>query len=204
MKKNIATLGIVGLLVSNASAVEDKTLYVGFGLSNGSGTQTREYSYPYTAGTYTTDYDASGKTVKIGYIFESKNRFEFSISSIDAKRTAGNNFAMNTTDTQNSKYTGYDFDWLFTFRNKEPLQPYLGVGFGVYKNDDIHGYNTTTGNADTATGLAFNLMGGATYHFDDTFELEAGLKSKYIGWNLENPNMHESIGSLYIGANIKF
>lgn len=204
MKKNLAIIGMVGFMMSNAVAVEDKNLYVGLGVSSGSGTQTREYSYPFTSGTYTTDYDTTGKTVKIGYIFESKNRFEFSVSSFDAKRTSGNSFAMNTNDKQNSKFVGYDLDWLFTFRNKESLQPYLGLGFGLYKNNDIDGYNTTTGKSDTATGLALNLLAGATYHFDDTFELEAGYKSKYIGWNLENPDMKENIGAFYIGANFKF
>jgi hypothetical protein len=206
MKKNLAIIGMIGIMASNANAVEDKNLYLGFGLSSGSGTQTRDYTSTYytQGGTYETEYDASGKTIKLGYIFESKNRFEFSISSFDAKRTAGQTFNMNTNDVQNSKFTGYDLDWLFTFRNKEALQPYLGLGFGVYKNNDIDGYNTTTGNSDTATGLALNLMGGATYHFNDTFELEAAYKSKYIGWNLENPDMKENIGSLYFGANIKF
>ncbi len=206
MKKNLAIIGMIGIMASNANAVEDKNLYLGFGLSKGSGTQTREYANTYYTypGTYTTDYDASGKTLKLGYIFESKNRFEFSISTFDAKRTAGNSFAMNTNDTQNSKFVGYDLDWLFTFRNKEALQPYLGVGFGIYKDNDIDGYNTTTHSTETVTGLALNLMGGATYHFNDTFELEAAYKSKYIGWNLENPDMKENIGSLYFGANIKF
>ncbi len=207
MKKSLLAIGLGSLLVSNLYGFEvEKNLYFGIGMTKGSGTQTREYSndYYYNPGTYETQYDTSGTTIKLGYIFETKNRFEFSISNYKASKTAGSDFNMNTNDPKNSKLVGWDFDWLFTFRNKEALQPYLGVGFGVYKNNDIDGYNYSTGKADTATGLALNAMAGATYHINDTLEFEAGYKFKHIGWNLENPEIDESMKNLYFGANIKF
>lgn len=185
----------------------EKNIYLGIGTTKGSGTQTRQYSSSryYNQGTYETKYDTSNTQIKLGYIFKSKNRFEFSVSNIMASKTSGSNFSMNKNDTKNSEFIGYDFDFLFTFKNQESLQPYFGFGFGIYKNNDINSQTQNTREQDTETrGLALNGMIGAIYQVNNTLEFEVGYKLKNIKWDLDNPNIEENIKYLYFGANIKF
>jgi hypothetical protein len=195
-------MGLAGALATNMVAQEDKTLYVGFGIGTGSGEQTRDWSYP-LSGTFTTEYDAKSTSFKFGHIFESKNRFELSYNIIKADATKGT-FAMNTTNTKSSTYKGFDFDWLFTFRNQEVLQPYLLVGFGLYNNDDIDGYNANTGKADTARAFSFNYGAGFNYMLGESAELEVAYKGKSLAWNMENPDISDKLGVLYLGVNYKF
>ncbi len=195
----VASLLLVG---TSAVAKDQSKYYVGMGIGSGSGTQTRDYD---SGDSYTTDYDTSSTTIKFGWIYNSGNRFEISVNNISADRTGGNTFYQNdnSSDTD-SEFTGYDLDYLFVWGEDSKLKPYLDLGMGVYKNDEITGYDSSSGDVETATGLALNYGVGLFYDITENIELEAAYKGKHISWNLENPDTSESITFLYTGINYKF
>jgi len=198
------SLIVASLLVAgtNAIAQDINKYYVGIGLNIGSGTQTREYS---SGGEYETEYDASSTNIKFGFLKSNGNRLEISIEKISADQTGGNAFNANDTfGDKTSEFIGYNLDYLFVFNSENKLKPYVDLGLGVYKNDEISGYNTSTGDPDTATGIAVNLGAGLIYGITDNIEIESAYKIKSIAWNLDNPDTREIINMMYIGANIKF
>ncbi|MDB4257389.1 porin family protein [Arcobacteraceae bacterium] len=197
------SLFVAAVLFATTSAVaDDSKYYVGFGLNNGSGTQTRTYS---SVGEYETNYDTSSKNIKFGFLLQSKDRMEISIDTIAADYTDGNSFNLsNTLFDKSSEFTGFNLDYLLMFNGDEKLKPYIDLGFGIYNNKEITGINSSTGNTDTATGLALNFGVGLVYGITDNFELETSYKMKGISWNLENPDVSEKISMSYIGANFKF
>jgi len=186
---------------SSLVASESYKYYVGAGFSTGSGSQTRSYS---SGGEAETEYDSSATALKIGMKLKNGNRVELSFDNISADRTGGNTFVHNidSSDTS-SEYSGYGFDYLLLFSKSEPLRPYLTVGFGLYKNNEITGYNTS-GEADTASGFALNFGAGVLFSITTNIELEASYKIKAISWNLEDPDTSEQINALYLGANLRF
>ncbi len=198
------SLIVASLLLAGTSvfAADTNKFYIGAGVNSGSGTQTRSYS---SGGEYETEYDASSTNIKFGFLLNSGNRMEIGIETITADKSGGNNFNANTTsgDTS-SEFTGYNLDYLIMFNGKEKLKSYIDLGFGIYKNDEITGYNSSTGSAETATGIALNLGAGLVFGITDNIEIEGAYKMKSISWNLENPDTSEKINMLYIGANIKF
>lgn len=187
---------------SSLVASESYKYYVGAGFSTGSGSQTRFYS---SGSEFETEYDSSATALKIGMKLKNGNRVELSFNNISADKTEGNTFFQNidSSDTS-SEYGGYDFDYLLLFSKSEPLRPYLTVGFGLYDNNEITGYNSTTGEADTASGFALNFGAGILFSITTNIELEASYKIKTISWNLENPDTSEQINALYLGANLRF
>jgi len=201
IKKSLIT-AISLLAVTSATATDINKYYIGFGLNSGSGTQTRTY---YSGTEYDTEYDASSTNIKFGFLRSDGNRWEIGIETISADKTGGNTFNANSTrgDTS-SEYTGYNLDYLIMFNDEEKLKPYIDLGFGIYKNDEIIGYDSSTGTAESATGLALNLGAGIVYGITDNIEIEGAYKMKSIGWNLVSPETSEKINMLYIGANIKF
>jgi len=190
------------LLLASTSAFAQSKYYVGVGINTGSGTQTRSYA---SGGEYETEYDASSTNIKFGLIKPSGNRLEFTIETIAADRTGGNAFVQNVNHSDTtSEYVGYNFDYLFVFNAEDSLKPYIDLGVGLYKNDEITGYSATTGEAETASGIALNLGAGLLYGVTDNIEVETAYKMKSISWNLENPDTSETINMIYLGVNLTF
>lgn len=196
--KKISLLATSALLTSSLYGAG---FYVGAGIGSGTGTQTRDYS---TGGSFETQYDVTSTTVKFGVITATNNRMELSINAITADRTGGNIFFQNTDDTESSEFTGFDLDYLITIGDNKMFAPYIGLGFGIYDNGDVHGVNTSTGTTETATGVALNAGVGVLYAPIENFELEAAYKYKTMSWNLSDPDMSEDMTQLYFGANFKF
>ena len=200
LKKSLIAASIC--LATTSAVASTNNYYIGVGVNGGSGTQTRTYS---SGGEYETEYDASSANIKFGFLLNSGNRFEINIDSITADRTGGNTFFANTNSSDvDSEYVGYNFDYLIMFNGENKLKPYMDLGLGVYNNDEITGYNTSTGEAETATGLALNLGLGLTYSITSNIEVESAYKFKAISWNLDDPDTSEEISSIYVGVNFKF
>lgn len=180
------------------------SLYFGFGIGSGSGSQNMKMDNYYYTGSYETNYDSKTTTFKIGHIFPSKNRFELSFNKINASAINGEYFLLNETDYENSTYTGFDLDWLLTLSTNKYIQPYLMIGFGFYSNDDIHGYRYDTGEEDITRALALNGGIGFNYIISNIVDLEVAYKIKSMSWNIEEPDIDDRVNSLYVGMNLKF
>lgn len=186
--------------------------YIGINMTSGLGTQTRNYSSSYinnyyeqnTNGSAETEYDISGINLKVGFITKRKDRIEISFSSITATKLNGDNFNINTNDTQKSKLTGIDMDYLLTIGENKMILPYLSLGYGVYKNNDIDGYNLNTGEKTTATGLSLNIGAGLISEIVRNIELEVSYRIKRISYNIDDPDIKESIKMAYLGINFIF
>ena len=198
------SLMVASLLLAGTSSVAKDTskYYIGIGINSGSGIQTRSYS---SGGEYETEYDASSTNIKFGFLRSDGNRWEINVDTIAADKTGGSTFNANTTSNDtSSEYSGYNLDYLIMFNGEEKLKPYIDLGFGIYNNDEITGYNSSTGTAETATGFALNIGAGLVYAVTNNIEIEGTYKMKSISWNLENPDTSEKINMMYIGTNIKF
>lgn len=202
MKKIVlAGLVLAGSLFAQEQNSNTPNMYIGFGTTSGSGTQTRDYN---TGNSFETEYDTSSNVYKIGWILSSKNRVELSIDNVEAERTGGNPFVANTNSSDTtSEFKGYNIDFLFTLGNSDTILPYIDLGFGSYKNDEIRGLNSS-GNMESASAISLNLGVGTFVSLTENFELEAAYKMKRMNWNLDNPDVTENFKYVYLGANLKF
>ena len=183
--KILKNLVLAGLL---STGVYAEDMYIGVGVMTGSGTQTLKYN----GTTYTADYDTSATSIKFGYITEDNNRMEFAINKFDLEGTKGG------TDT----YTGWDFNYLWSFLDGN-LHPYLGLGIGMYTSDKMEG-ETESGDTENATALALVGSIGLVYSINKSVEIETGYKFHSLAWNYADVDLTDDFSNLYVGANFKF
>jgi len=181
------SLIVAGLLLAGTSslAFDTNKLYVGIGLSSGSGTLTMTDGLTEITG----DYDSSSTPIKIGYLLNNDNRFEFSLEKMDNKYSG-------ITDTA----SGWNIDWDFVYP-KELFSPFLTIGFGSYR------YNLI--DSEDLKGFAINYGVGGLYNINHNLEFEASFKGKTIKWQDVRIGTttvtSDSVGTaFYIGLNYKF
>lgn len=162
IKTTLATL----LLSTSLSAFAvDEQVYLGMGFASGSGTQETDSSE--------NDFDQTQGDIEIGYVFASGKRLEVSFTSIDVK-----------IDGEKEEFAGIDFDWHFPLA-KGKVQPFLGVGFGLYEFKNSAKYFDQK---DDLGGLAFNFLGGVFIPASEELEFEISYKIKGIGWEVADQN----------------
>ncbi len=178
MKKILLAL----ILIVSVEAKPKYDWYVGIGYVGGDGEQTQDRP----SGTTVVPHDVSGADIKLGVIFATNNRFEFSWSSVDA-------------ETTNSKATfdGKEADWIFTtnLNNKDSLfLPFFVAGVGSYE------YSTTT------VGLnGFSMQAGVGVLINLDLEVEISYKNRLIFWEeYSNINLSENMQITYVGVKYKF
>ena len=156
------------VLSSSLSAVaDDDHIYVGLGLATGSGSE--EYESGYRSIEH--DVDQNQTDIIVGYQFPSQKRIEFSLTTIDLD--------VGSEKTE-AEYSGFDVDWHFPFKlQHNVVQPYVGVGLGLYEYEDTDQLFDNGGNLD---GVAVNLMAGMYIPINEQVELEIAYKIKSIAW----------------------
>lgn len=146
------------------------------------------------------DTDSNTLGIYLGYRFPSNNRFQISRNSIDV--------TVEGSD-EDDEFTGTDFDWQFVY-GEETVQPYWGLGFGLYNLEDSAEY--TKDNEDIK-GISFQLMGGLKLDLHEHFEIDVSYRAKSIGWqdvqitdgfSSVTLSMVNTSGSLNFGAAVKF
>ena len=182
---------IIIFLVLLSSGLFAKNMYVGIGMMGGSGKQTLKYD----GNTYKADYDTSASSFKFGFILRNQNRIEFSVNKFDITCKDS-----SWTDT----YTGYDINYLWTFLNRDQIQPYIGLGFGLYTSDNMYGQNIKTGDIENASALALVLSGGVLFNIEEHIELEVNFNYHNLRWNYEDFDLSDDISTIYVGVNYKF
>jgi len=194
IKKSLIVASLL-LVTTNIFAVDANKLYIGIGVSSGSGTFTATAN---DGGSLTGDYDSSSTPFKIGYMLKNDNRFEFSLESMDHKFS-------DDTDT----VSGWNMDWDFTYPNNklgDIITPYWTIGFGSYTYEDTAQYFDDN---EDLRGFAFNYGIGGLYDINKNIEIEVLFKGKVINWqDVQYRNVTVSSDStgtaLYLGLNYKF
>lgn len=187
---------IFGLVIFGSlnAVADDDHIYVGLGFSTGSGSE------EYESENITTDYDIDQNQTDIivGYQFPSEKRIEFSLTTIDLDVGSEN---------IESEYSGFDVDWHFPFKLQHNMvQPYLGVGFGLYEYEDTARLFEKGENLD---GIAINLMAGLFIPVNAQIELDIAFKNKTITWqtvemNTRKIDTRSSLSSLVLAVRFKF
>lgn len=148
-------------------SIQRDRMYIAINLMIGSGESNSDSEY----GTYTSDSSGSTRSLTLGYVFDSNNRFEI----------APSNVTVNKLD--HTTFKGIDLNWIWTIGSKEiqsgDIRPYLLFGFG--------GYSVKRG-SETADALGVNLGLGITYPIGDSFEVDLGYHAKSIAWEEKDRN----------------
>ena len=189
MKKIIIMLA---LLLSSLNA----DLYVAAGFGTGSGTLTGEL-IPDNGGSVTPitaqDFDATLVDFKVGVIFESNNRLEFSSTTIE-RDTSG-----TTVDIE-----GLDLDYIWTIGAKDSIViPFITAGLGLQE--------LITGD-DKITGMTLNAGLGVYFVVAKAIEIELSYSKKSIDYSATHVNSGDSFESdyddeitlSYLGVKFKF
>lgn len=156
----LSILGLSQTVYANGT----KDMYMGIGFLGGGGTVELTHGSSH-------DYSLSGLSGKVGFISETKNRFEISVLMLSESM---NGLTENAQDTN----TAVDFDWIATFNTKEDnsvVSPFLLAGLGAY-----HMTKTVSGTAYEFTTGSFNLGFGFYVRLDDELQLEFSVKQKLI------------------------
>jgi opacity protein-like surface antigen len=178
MKLVLAIVMVIGSLTFANAEVKSK-YYIGLGISIGSGKVTKkligndetvkhtwkengnsEISY---------DYNSFAVPIKVGYIFDSLNRFEF-----EYKNSEKYKFKDKTM-----RVRSYNFNWLFVYLEKEKFHPYWMIGLSKYTWKD--GVNSLQDKKDLE-GLGFRLGAGILYDITANIEAELSYKYNSITW----------------------
>jgi len=160
------TMLSTALLAVSSASLAASNIYVGFGVSTGSGDE--EYSSSgYPASTY--DVDQSQTQFILGFHTGTDRRFEISANSVSVDFDDG---------FESEEYTGFDLDWYYTFESQN-IKPFFGFGFGFYTYEDTA--YLTYENEDIS-GISLNLAGGVLLPLHENFELELAYRYKNISW----------------------
>jgi opacity protein-like surface antigen len=184
MMKKILLAGML-LAGSNVFAFDTNKLYVGVGTVSIS--ETTDISTAGASASFSEDVKST--PIKIGYIYGSDNRFEF------------------TLDNRDNETSGWNMDWQFVYPSTtSKLAPYWTIGFGSYTADNTAQF--LVGN-DDLKAFSINLGVGGLYEINNNLELEAALKYKSMKWQdiIVGANTIETTSSgagLYLGLNYKF
>ncbi|ASP37874.1 hypothetical protein CHH28_03930 [Bacterioplanes sanyensis] len=185
----LAPLAVMACLSTPASA----DFYAGLVIGGGSG-ETEFDGF----GTSTVDLDSSFRTVKLGYIMDSDNRFELSVTGIDVEQD---------NNGLEHEFSGLDLDFKVPF-GESKLRPYVGVGMGFYSWEDT-GHLFVDG--EDLSGVAINLSAGGLLELHERFEVEAGLQYKAIAWqsyevrgSSEEIDVSTSLTQLTLGGTFHF
>jgi len=202
MKKS---LYIAGLLLASslygAESTQTENFYVGIGFSNGTGTETNDWTGGLNTDTKV-DYDSKAFPLSIGMITSKNDRVELSYTNADVDTNEGTSYDI----------VGIDLNYDFTLESLrvDQVLPYIGLGIGLYEFKDSGTIYNIQGNEDLQ-GLALNLNLGLLYNLSKKIEFEAAYQYKNIQWEeLESVNsseklkVDEEIHSLYVGFNYKF
>lgn len=174
--------------------IDQNDYYIGFGFSLGSGTN--EFENKTTRIISEQDFDFSAQDFKFGILLSNDNRFEMT-------------YAMHTFEYDNGgedEVTSFNFDWLFTYPRGD-FAPYWGIGLGFYTLEDSGKYFTS---GEDLSGAGVHLMFGGLLSVSDDLDIEAGYKTKSIGWDeIVYPNgstveFGTIVSAFYMGVNLKF
>jgi hypothetical protein len=176
------------VLSSSFSVMADEDndhIYLGFGFSTGSGTIEAESRGMMTD----TDVDQDQTRLIIGYQFRSQKRVQLSFTSIDLETKSSGG---------ETEYSGVDIDWHFPFLKDATVQPYLGVGFGLYEYEDTGELFYNNGDLE---GVAFNVMAGLLIPVNEHIEFEVAYQVKVISWQtIEYQNNYSYDYGYYSGT----
>lgn len=114
----------------------------------------------------TADIDISGVRIHLGSKNKRNNRFLVSYDSMTMDAPKG---------TANEDIKGLTFDWEFVYGERE-INPYWGLGFGLYRVEDATILKNTNLAGDDMTALSFQLVGGAKIQPLDNLELDASVR----------------------------
>lgn len=173
-------------------------VYIGLNGNNSlSGTATAEYERSNFEDE--SDVDTVGASIVIGYRSNRNNRVQLSFSSFDVKYEGG----------VTEEITGTDLDWQFVYGDST-VQPYWGLGFGLYTYEDTDDLFTTD---EDLKGVSFQLAAGAKFDIHENFELDASYHIKSIAWQdivvtngfaTDTLSLSHTFSYLNFGAAIKF
>jgi len=138
-------------------------------------------------------FDSYSYSLSAGYRTASNNRIIASYAKISAK-----NKHYDVT------FSGLDLDWQFVYGSRL-VQPFWGLGFGSYSQDDSAKFN----DGKDLSAFSLQLMTGAKFDLNDQFELSATYHVRTMVWeSVEVANVSEtsidSISSIQLSAVFKF
>lgn len=194
--KKLALCSALALVSLHAAADVTPRFYTGLSLSTGNGSEQIEYIGVTDSDIYNTEYDATGISAYGGYIFPSNNRFELSLSRINA----------HSEDGVSASFSGVDFDWKFTF-GEGNISPYIGLGFGFYTSADT---SEIFASNEDLQGYALTLAGGLIAKVSDRLQLDFSLSYKSIDWTAikdESDNtydLYDGVSRFSLGASYLF
>lgn len=122
--------------------------------------------------TLSEDIDVGALNLFIGHRSVRNNRFIFSYDSIS--------FDLDSSNTSEDA-TGFRFDWQFVY-GEEQVQPYWGLGFGLYNLQDATILNGSNLEGDDMSGISFQMAVGAKIDVADNVELDVSLQRQAIAW----------------------
>lgn len=153
--------------------------------------------------TISEDLDVGGIRFSVGHRWNTNNRFIFSYESLS--------FDLNQSkETEDA--SGIRFDWEFVYGDQQ-VQPYWGIGFGLYNLQDPVILTGTNLEGDDMSGISFQMGVGVKLNVSDTVEVDLSLQRQAIGWQeielsywggTEKIQMSYVHNSLNAGAAFKF
>jgi opacity protein-like surface antigen len=200
MIKPISAVTLLSLAAISLSTQADVKpgVFLGLDLTT-SITGTAKAEYEVSGEEDEADIDTSAVGLYIGYRFPSNNRFQISRTSIDVSFETG----------PDDEFTGTDFDWQFVY-GEEQIQPYWGLGFGLYTYEDTAKISTKD---EDLSGVSVQLLGGIKLDMHENVELDVSYRIKTIAWQditisngfaTETLSLSHSSSSLNFGAAFKF
>ncbi len=168
---------VILLLLAMVANVYAGSFYVGGGLAVGSAERTVSGS------STSTSSDLTGLDINVGYVFDSDNRIEVSQKTLTA-----------TASSNEVKYAGTDFNWVWTVNYNEMFMPFLTLGFGSYN------VQTST---TTLSGSSINGGFGLLVILDE-YEVEVGMRNTNVGYTASGISVTEAMTANYIGLKYKF
>ena len=118
------------------------------------------------------DIDSSAVNLFVGHRSARNNRFIFSYDSVS--------FDLDKSNVSEDA-TGFRFDWQFVY-GEEQVQPYWGIGFGLYNLQDAAVLTGTDQQGDDLSGFSFQMAAGAKIQVADNIEVDVSLQRQAIGW----------------------
>lgn len=201
MNKSIfsASLLLLSTLAMPSLADVEKGVYLGIN-GNTSLSGTIKIESEKSNSEFEADIDTTGADIFIGYRTVRNNRIQLTFSSYDIEYESG----------ATHEVTGTNLDWQFVY-GENTVQPYWGLGFGLYTYQDTDDLFATD---DDLKGASFQLVAGAKFDIHEHFELDASYHIKAIAWqdivvmdgfySTDTLSLSHTFSYLNLGAAIKF